>query len=85
MKSSIHHYSTIPIGLLSVEKNGLEIGPVKNDVEIPKLTIIFIDILYLGLTIHTFSSYSSVSFIHIHYLLNKHYIKHYIITLQSFI
>ena len=67
MKSSIHYYSSIPIGLLSVEKNGLEIGPVKNDVEIPKLTIIYIDILYLGLTIHTFSSYSSVSFIRIHY------------------
>ena len=67
MKSSIHHYSTIPIGLLNVEKNGLEIGPVKNDVEIPKSTIIYIDILYLGLTIHTFSLYSSVSFIRIHY------------------
>ena len=57
MKLSIHHYSTIPISLLSVEKNGLEIGPVKNDVEIPKLTIIYIDILYLGLTIYTFSLY----------------------------
>ena len=67
MMFSIHHYSTIPIGLLIVEKNGFEIGPVKNDVEIPKLTIIYIDFLYLGLTIHTFSSYSSVSFIDIHY------------------
>ena len=67
MKSSIHHYSTIPISLLIVEKNEFEIGHDKNDVEIPKSTIIYIDFLYLGLTIHTFSSYSSVSFIHIHY------------------
>ena len=85
MKSSIHHYSTIPIGLLIVEKNVLEDSPLENDIEFPKSTIIFIDILHLGLTIHTFSSYSSVSFIHMHYLLNKHYIKHFIITLQSFI
>ena len=31
MKSSIHHYSTISIGLLSVEKNGYEFGPFKNE------------------------------------------------------
>ena len=67
MKSSIHHYSTIPISLLSVEKNEFEIGHDKNDIDYPKLTIIYVDILYLGLTIHTFSSYSSVSFIRIHY------------------
>ena len=67
MKSSIHHYSTIPRGLLIVEKNELEDGLIENDREYPKSSIIYIDILYLGLTIHTFSLYSSVSFIRIHY------------------
>ena len=57
MKSSIHHYSTIPIGLLIVEKNELEDGLVKNDREFPKSIIIYIDILYLGLTIYIFSLY----------------------------
>ena len=57
MKSSIHHYSTIPIGLLIVEKNGLEDGLVEYDIEFPKSSIIYIDILYLGLTIYTFSLY----------------------------
>ena len=57
MKSSIHHYSTIPIGLLIVEKNELEDGLVENDREFPKSTIIYIDILYLGLTIYIFSLY----------------------------
>ena len=57
MKSSIHHYSTIPIGLLIVEKNELEDGLVENDIEFPKSSIIYIDILYLGLTIYIFSLY----------------------------
>ena len=57
MKSSIHHYSTIPIGLLIVEKNELEDGLVENDIEFPKSSIIYIDILYLGLTIYPFSLY----------------------------
>ena len=57
MKSSIHHYSTIPIGLLIVEKNELEDGLIENDSEFPKSTIIYIDILYLGLTIYIFSLY----------------------------
>ena len=57
MKSSIHHYSTIPIGLLIVEKNGLEDGLIENDREFPKSSIIYIDILYLGLTIYIFSLY----------------------------
>ena len=57
MKLSIHHYSTIPIGLLIVEKNELEDGLVENDIEFPKSSIIYIDILYLGLTIYTFSLY----------------------------
>ena len=57
MKSSIHHYSTIPIGLLIVEKNELEDGLVENDREFPKSIIIYIDILYLGLTIYIFSLY----------------------------
>ena len=57
MKPSIHHYSTIPIGLLIVEKNELEDGLIENDIEFPKSSIIYIDILYLGLTIYTFSLY----------------------------
>ena len=57
MKSSIHHYSTIPIGLLIVEKNELEDGLVENDIEFPKSSIIYIDILYHGLTIYIFSLY----------------------------
>ena len=57
MKRSIHHYSTIPIGLLIVEKNELKDGLVENDIEFPKSSIIYIDILYLGLTIYTFSLY----------------------------
>ena len=57
MKSSIHHYSTIPIGLFIVEKNEIEDGLVENDREFPKSSIIYIDILYLGLTIYTFSLY----------------------------
>ena len=57
MKSSIHHYSTIPIGLLIVEKNEFEDGLVENDREFPKSSIIYIDRLYLGLTIYTFSLY----------------------------
>ena len=57
MKSSIHHYSTIPIGLLIVEKNELEDGLIENDREFPKSTIIYINILFLGLTIYTFSLY----------------------------
>ena len=57
MKSSIHHYSTIPIGFLIVEKNEFEDGLVENDREFPKSTIIYIDILYLGLTIYIFSLY----------------------------
>ena len=57
MKSCIHHYSTIPIGLLIVEKNELEDGLVENDREFPESTIIYIDIFYLGLTIYTFSLY----------------------------
>ena len=57
MKSSIHHYSTIPIGLLIVEKNELEDGLIENDIEFPKSSIIFIDIFHLGLTIYTFSLY----------------------------
>ena len=57
MKSSIHHYSTIPIGLLIVVKNEFEDGLVENDIEFPKSSIIYIDILYLGLTIYTFSLY----------------------------
>ena len=57
MKSSIHHYSTIPIGLLIVEKNELEDGLIENDREFPKSSIIYIDILYLGLTICIFSLY----------------------------
>ena len=67
MKFSIHYYSIISIGLLSVDKNGYEIGPVKNDVGIPLFNVIYVDILYQGLTIHTFSLYSSIFFIHIHY------------------
>ena len=57
MKSSIHHYSTIPIGLLIVEKNELEDGLIENDIEFPKSSIIYINILYLGLTIYIFSLY----------------------------
>ena len=57
MKSSIHHYSTIPIGLLIVEKNELEDGLIENDIEFPKSSIIYIDILYHGLTIYIFSLY----------------------------
>ena len=57
MKPSIHHYSTIPIGLLIVEKNELEDGLIENDIEFPKSSIIYINILYLGLTIYTFSLY----------------------------
>ena len=57
MKSSIHHYSTIPISLLIVEKNELEDGLVENDREFPKSSIIYIDILYLGLTIYILSFY----------------------------
>ena len=57
MKSSIHHYSIIPIGLLIVEKNELEDGLVENDIEFPKSSIIYIDIFLLGLTIYTFSLY----------------------------
>ena len=57
MKSSIHHYSTIPIGLLIVDKNELEDGLVENDIEFPKSSIIYINILYLGLTIYIFSLY----------------------------
>ena len=57
MKSSIHHYSTIPIGLLIVEKNELEDGLIENNIEFPKSSIIYIDILYLGLTIYIFSLY----------------------------